>query len=366
LEAAEPEPEAIPRVGRRRVALLFLAAGVIGLTLWSVGRPSPVQRTTAAEPSVRIGEHLLYKLAPEETMRAVEQFQRAIAANPGSASGHAGLSISLLTLSMLGVQSLPEVLSRADRSALRALELGPNSSTAHYAAAMLQMIRHWDFKAADSEFRRALELDPESVQTRLGYGRLKLTIGDPAGALALVEEALRLDPASPPLGMEYCRLFYYLRDFRRAESECRKVLDRERSYALAHYFLGLSLGWLNRLDAAQESLDRSGLMPGVLAADRAWLRLRAGDRRPAQLVLEDVRELVRRKKVDASATLLLATLLNRMDEAYEALDSALADKAPELLVLHVEPRLDSLRSDPRYPAVLRRIGAPIAAKPVRQ
>jgi Tfp pilus assembly protein PilF len=297
-------------------------------------------------------------MAPEEAQRATEHFERAIAANPGSADAHAGLAISLTALSLFGVQPGPAVLPQAGKSAARAVQLNEKSSTAHVAMATVQMYRNWDFRRADAEFRRALELDPESVEARLGYARLKQTAGDQGNALRLIEEALRLDPASPPLGAEYCRLFYYQRDFRRAEAECRKVLDRERGFALAHYYLALSLGWLGRSQEANENLDRSGLLPGVLAADRAWISAREGNRRPAAAVLEERRELIRRGKVDATAKLLPAAILNRLDEAYEAVEAGLERRAPELLTLHMEPRLDALRSDPRYPAVLRRIGIP--------
>lgn len=313
--------------------------------------------TVALEPSVRIGEHLLYKLAPEETIRASEHFEHAIAKNPASAGAHAGLAISLLHISMLGIRSVSEILPQAEQAAHRGAELGPQLSSAHYAIGGIHLLK-WNFGAADAAFRRTLELEPDSVQARFGYSQLKLTTGDLDGAQRLVEEALRLDPASPPLGTQYCRVLYFRRNFHRAESECRQVLARETGYGLAHYYLALSLGSLGRIAEASESLDRSGLMPGVLEADRAWLSVRQGDRRPAQAVLEKRRELVIQRKVDATAKLLLATALGRMDEAYEALEVGLATHAPELLLVHLEPRLDPLRSDPRYASVLRRIGIP--------
>ena len=100
---------------------------------------------------------------------------------------------------------------------------------------------------------------------------------------------------------------------------------------------------------ADRSLTNSGLMAGVIEADRAWLSARAGDRRPALAVLESRRDLVRRGKVDATSKLLLAAVLDRMDEAYEALEVGLTARAPELLMLSTEPGLDPIRKDPRYP-----------------
>lgn len=353
---------AMPPVDRRKVKLrpvwLVLAGAVIVslASLWLFLNPASTRSAPGVDPFVRIGEHLLYKLAPEETIRAAEHFERAIAGNATSAGAHAGLAVALVHLLNLGVRRTWEALPRAEEAARKAVQLDARSSAAHYAVASVHMIKDWNFRAADTEFRRALELQPDSVQTRFGYAKLKLTTGDIDGAQQLVEEALRLDPASPPLGVEYCRVFYYLRDFRRAESECGKVLDREPGYSLAHYYTALSQGYLGRLDEAHRSLDRSGLLPGVIEVDRAWLSMRKGERRPALSALETRHELLRQGKVDATANLLLLAMLDRIDELFQALEVGLATRAPELLTIDIEPRFDSMRNDPRYPALLRRIG----------
>jgi hypothetical protein len=99
-------------------------------------------------------------------------------------------------------------------------------------------------------------------------------------------------------------------------------------------------------------------MPGVLEADRAWLSLRQGDRRPALAAIEARRELLRQGKVDETANLILLAMLNRIDEVYQVLEVGLAKRAGELLMIHIEPRLDPIRNDPRYAPLLQRIGIP--------
>src|SRR5262245_806854 len=274
---------------------LALAFGVIVLlgsgVYWAANHAR--QRPPAIDAGVRIGEHLLYKLAPQETARAAEYFERVIAERPDSANAHAGLAVSLLYLASLGGRSLAETLPRAEQEAQAALRLDGRSASAHYAIGVVHFFKDWNFAAAVSSFRRALELQPDSAQTRMGYARLKWTLGDAPGAQRLIEESLRLDPVSPLLGAEYCRGFYQQRDFHRAESECRKVLDREPGFALAQYYLALSLGSLGRIAEAETALTKSGLVAGVLDADRAWLHLREGNRQPAQAALERRRQMMR-------------------------------------------------------------------------
>lgn len=352
-------PPSTPPVRRAPATLLtivLLAVAAVGTAGWFALRRAQPAPPQAVEPDVRIGEHLLYKLAPDETIRAVSYFERAVAANPKSGSAHAGLSISLLHLSMLGVKSIREVMPSAEEHARRAMELDPRSSAAQYSHGTVLLLRDWNFKEAEEAFQRSLQLDPASVQTRIGYVRLHTALGRTKAAQQLVEDALRLDPVSPPLGLEYCRAFYHQRDYRRAEAECRKVLDREPGFALAHYYLALSLGFLGQIEEAHRTLDRSGLMPGVVEVDHSWLRALQGDRRPAAAILEQRRQLIQQGKIGGSAKLLLATILDRKDEAFEAIEAGMKERAPELLVLKVEPRLAALRDDPRYPEMLQRLG----------
>jgi len=350
-EAAPPPAVAPPR-GRFRLRWPALAAVALAGLSVSVSHPSRPALPPPVDPHVRIGEHLLYKLSPEETVRASGHFQQAIAASPGSAAAYAGLSVALLQMSALGQCSLPEVAERAAAAGRRALELDPDLAAAHYANGLLNLLHRWHTESAETEFRRALQLEPASVQTRCGYAQLKFATGQVAEAIRLIEEALRLDPASPRMGARYCQALYFARDYRRAEAECRKVLDREPRFAMAQYYLALSLGWLGRTNEARQSLDR------------AWLSLRDGHPRPAWEALERRRELIRRGKLNATANLLLCTMLGRNDEAFEAIEAGISARAIEVLTLNVDPRLASLSTDPRYPAVLRRIG--IAGLPHRK
>lgn len=357
-EAKEPPPRTGGRAAWLAAALVVLAA--VAAITWRSFRPAP---QPAPEPRVRIGEHLLYKLAPEQSAKAVQEFEQAVSSDPNSARAHAGLAISLMQSSSLGVQPFVEVGGRAEAEAKRALRLDPNLATAHYASGLVDLLYRWRFDQAEKQFLRAMELDPRSVLSRLGYTQLKFATGEVKEAIRIVEEALRIDPASPLLGARYCQAFYYAREFHRAEAECRKVIDREPRYALAHYYLALSLGWRGQIGSARKALDQTDLAPGVLEVDRAWLRFREGDLRPALQTLQRRRALIAQNKVDASAKLLLSVMLDRMDEAFEALEAGIAYHAVELLTIHIDPRLDPLRSDNRYSDVLRRAGLNASRRP---
>ena len=332
------------------------AVTVVALASLLLFRPTAPAPPRTVEPRIRIGEYLLYQLAPEQSARAAEQFEQEISARPHSAAAHAGLAISLLQMAALGIRTLPDVAPRADAEAKQALELDASLHTAHYATALSKFLYHRRFDEAEKSFLRALELDPASVQSRLGYTHLKFAKGEIGEAIRLTEEALRLDPASPLLGARYCQSFYFARDFHRAEAECRKVLEREPHFTLARYYLGLSLGWQGRTAEARRSFDGINMGPGVIESDEAWLSLREGDRRPANALLDRRRELIRQGKMAPPAKLLLCAILGEVDEAFEAVEASIVLGAFEVLTFKIDPRLDALRNDLRYPEVLRRIG----------
>lgn len=356
--SVEPVLVEVAHSGRKWSALVWPAAVVLLLLLLvaSLFRPTAPKAQRPLEPGVRIGEHLLYKLAPQEAVRASDEFRQALLVTPNSAAAHAGLSIALIQTAALGLRPIHSVGREAEQAANRALQLDGNSAVAHYATGLMNLMYHWDLQHADRSFRRALQLDPNSVQTRFGYAQLQFAKGELNTAIELTEDALRLDPASPLLGARYCQALYYRRDFRRAEAECRRVLDRERNFTLANYYLALTLGWLGQTDQALRMLDSLPLSAGAVEVDRAWVSFRAGNREPALRALAAQRELIRQGKLTPSAKLLLCTILEQRDEAFEAIETGIASRAIEMLTLNVDPRLDSLRTDKRYPSVLRRIG----------
>ncbi len=329
---------------------LAVAATMILLTVVNVQRARPLP-----DPAVKIGDHLLYKLAPEEVVRAAVHYEQALTANPRSAAAHAGLSTALIYQSMLGVQSLAAVVPRAEAAAELALRIDPQLASAHHAHASVLMVKDWALSRAEAGFRRALELDPSSVQSRMSYAQLKLAMGDAKASLRVTEEALRLDPASPLLGAQYCRGYYYLRDYHSAAVECRKVLDREPSYALAHYYLALSLGFQNLFSEAKSHLRKSGLREGVLETDEAWLEARAGNLAPARRLLAARHKLVEAGRLDESAKILLAAVLSEMDQGFSALDAGVRNRAPEILMAELEPRFEAFHPDPRWRSFVDRL-----------
>lgn len=331
-------------------ALVVVTALVVSnFALWRSSSPTLAQTSNA---DVAIGKHLLEKLSPAETARARDYFARAMAAEPNSAEAHAGAALALVQLTALGGLSPQLALEEAKPLASQAVSMDGQHPLSLAAAGAVLLLGGEDLDRAEVHYRDALRSNPSSLSIYYGYTYLKMAMGDLEGAKALVEQAIRLQPASPRLGSLKGQLLYLQEDFEGAAQECRKVLDREPGYALAHYYLALSLGFLHRFEEAHANLDAARLNPDVLTTDRAWLHALQGDRTPAQTLLEARAPLVDQGRLHPSSLLLLAATLGDTDLGLRAVEAAIRGRSAERLTMRIEPRLDSLRKSPRIADLL--------------
>jgi tetratricopeptide (TPR) repeat protein len=358
------EPPPTPPVVAARGGLLYSPWGSLAIFLailsllavvtWQRGQSSV--RARYVHPDVRIGQHLLSRLSPAATERARGYFEKALAGDRNLAEAHAGLSLVYAQMAGFGMVAPAEAANAASASAQEAMRLDANSGYAHLAHAVATMLQRGDLRRAEESFQKALLHDGTTIPANYYYSYLKQAQGDSMGAQRLVESAMQLDPVSPALGTQYAISFYQQRDFERAVAECRRVLDREPHFGLAHYYLALSLGHLGRFAEAEQHLSRSGLRPGVIATDLAWLKARQGEMQPARAALAEQRRLIAAGDVDSGAKILMTITLGLTDEALQAIEDTVAQRTSSMMTLLAEPRLDPLRRDPRFGELLRRAG----------
>ena len=230
---------------------------------------------------------------------------------------------------------------------------------------MLLQDRDWDLAGAEREFRRGLELSPNYATTHHWYGELLVQTGRFDEAFEHYRLALEVDPLSSAIRSDLGLTWFYARDYERAIAEFRKTLQADPKFAHAYHNLARVYaqvgrykeavdehrkGWLaagedpdeiaRRTQALKQALERSG-------ARGFW-------RKRLELVLADTT----RESKWAHDVALLYARLDEKDEAFAWLDKAYAGRAYDLLYLKVCPEVESLRGDPRFKDLLRRIGLP--------
>ena len=343
------------RSGRgMRIRLTVAAAMIVlaGLAWWTARQYRAAKVQPPFDASTRIGRHLLLKASPEEVRRALDWFEAAVTAQPGSAQAHAGLAETLIALTRLAEGS-EQTIRRARTEAEVAVRLDPNAAEAHIALGAIRM-NQLEFPGAEKSLQTALRLDPTNVMARYYYAQLLNALRRPDEARQMLLPAIAHDPVAPFLRVLLGRVYYSQRQFETAARTFEEVLALERDDSLAHYYLGLTLGFLGRFREAEQHLEQSRLNAAVLQTDRAWLALLEGKRQLAEEVYSRTLAGVAAGRYGPSAIVLLAVALGKSDEALAAIEKEANRDRTALLDIQGDPRLEAIRNHPRFQALVAR------------
>ena len=327
------------------------------LTRVSVTRPE-------ANEEYLLGTHLLSQ-SSVDLEAASAAFRRAIAIDPNHAGAHAGLARGLIGLGLKGTLTHSAARATAAAEVRKALELDPDSSEAYTVDADLRFRYDWDWDGADRAFRRAIALNPSNARARSQYARYLAAAGRSAEALAEAQRGVELEPGSASAVSTRAMIEYYARDHAKALQSANYAIQLEPASG-SHYFVrGRVLSTSGDLPGAIESLERAIELLGE-RTPTSWrahlLRLRAlaGNRAGVATELEQLIADVaaRRQSLGATHIAYVRDALGARDQALALLDHAVSERDPDVLWLKVEPRVDGMRSDPRFLDLLARIGVP--------
>lgn len=294
-----------------------------------------------------------------ESMKAVEYYTQAITADPTYALAYAELATVYTTLSVNSLLDPKEMMPKAQAAAQKALELDENLPQAHGALASLK--RHvWDWAEAEREYKRFIELDPSSAVAHGTYAS-HLTVTDRhEHAMTEARLARELDPLSPSRNVGLGRALLFKRDYAQAIEQLKKTLELNKTYINTHVFLGYAYAangqYAEAIAEYREAInlgEDSTSTPIYLGYALAL----SGKRSEARAILD---EMERTKKYVSQAELaVLYAGLGDKEKAIAALERAYIAHDLQLQYLKVEPHFDSLRSDPRFADLLRRVGLPL-------
>jgi len=312
-----------------------------------------------AQEDYLLGLHDLRSGTRAGTEKAIGYFQAAIEKDPNGALFYAGLANAYRSLSSLYMAPL-DAMPKARAAAVRALELDETLAEPHASLGAVKLFHDWDWSSAQKEFRRALELNPSLVEAHLGEATYLATLGRFDDALAEDKLALSLDPASPRARVASLSHSYLARRFDRAIEECRKTIELAPNVGTPHAILGLVLSSEGRsADAIVEAQNGARLSgsPSHLAM-LGYVYARAGNRTEAKEVIARLAEQSKQRYVCSFDVAGVYVGLGEPDRGLQWLEKAYSERSDCLVWAGVDPRMDPLRSDPRFEEFLRRIGLP--------
>ncbi len=305
------------------------------------------------------GRYYVNQRAIGGLQRGLSYFQQAAAVDPSYALADVGIAD---TYNLLGFYSaLPPTVAypKAKEAALKALALDNSLAETHTTLADVRLHYDFDWKGAEEGFRRAIELNPNYSAAHHWYGVLLAISGRSAESEVELKHALQLDPVSLAVACDMSLHALYARNFDGAIEQARKCLELDPAYHMGHVWLGR--GYLEKKmypEAIGEFKRAIELQPANLLAlsflGNAYAR--AGQPALARKIIRDLDELSRKRYVAPTLTAMIYAGLGENDRVFQFADRALQEHDPLLTRLKVDPIVDPIRSDPRYPALLRRVG----------
>lgn len=290
--------------------------------------------------------------------KAIEYFKRALARDPNYAQAYAGLADSYNLLGFYGFMPSREAFSRARENALKAIEIDGTLAEAHSSLAWVHQFCDWDLSAAENEFKRAIELNPDYVPAHNWYSVTLLLADRGDESLRENERAIELAPLAVHAIMQYGWNLSGLREFDRAIAQLKRALELDPDYALAHFLLGVCYCHQSRYDDAiaesRKAVDLSGNNPWMLSS-LGWVYGLSGRAAEARNVLAELTERSKREYVRSMYFVLVSLGLKEFDQSFAWLDKAYEERDQWMINLKIDPAFDSVRADPRFGALLDKI-----------
>jgi len=309
------------------------------------------------------GFHHARKLTREDAEKGLEYFRQALAFDPNYAPAYAGLAYCYLYALADWYIPAKEVFPLSKEAARKAVELDASLPEAHTFLAMGRLLNDYDWPGAEQEFRRAIELNPADSVAHSWYGYYLGALGRFETGMQEIKRALELDPLSSEINFALGIHFYYWRRYDEAIDQLQRTLELEPNYFFADMVLGQvyeQKGQFRESAAAFERARRvteeAGEPPPEILAGLIRSHALAGNRVEAMRVFEELKGLMSRRYVSRHDLAIVYLALGEKQQALDWLEKAYEDRNWWMPWLKVEPRFDPLRSDPRFVALVRRVG----------
>ena len=307
------------------------------------------------------GRYHLYKLTPPEVRKGGEFFQEAVRVDPSYALAYAGIADAYRTLPITSDVAPRDAFPKAKEAVTKALELDDSLAEAHSISGMIKFWFDWDWAGSESEFRRAIELNPNSADARRGYAHLLSNIGRHDEALREVERARELDPLSLITNTLQGQFLHFAGRDDEAVQRFERTFELDPNFwvartHLAYVFIRKKM-YGQALTELGKAREQSRGNTTTIALTGYVLAL-SGERGQARGVLEELRKLSRERYVPPYNMAIVHHGLGEHEEALVWLEKAFEERDVLLTFVAVDPKWDALRGDHRFVNLLERMKLP--------
>ena len=302
------------------------------------------------------------KRTKDDILKGMDYFQQAIKLDPNFALAYASIADSYNSLGKNADLPPKEVLPQAKAAARRALEIDPTLAEAHGALADSLALYDWNWAESEREYGKAFQLDPNVSYIHLTHGVSYFApLGKRDEAVAELKRAVELEPLSLITNAIFGLSYLYAGQNDKALEQGKRTYDLDPNFRFGRQYLGNTLIVLGRYDdaiaLAEQGLKTSPLsQEDLVIAGLAYAK--SGRRREAEQYLDRFRELGKTRYVRTVFTASIYAALGDKDKAFAELERSFEDKDCFLPRITLDPFMDSLRDDPRFKDLLKRMNQP--------
>jgi eukaryotic-like serine/threonine-protein kinase len=331
------------------------------LSVTLLGRSAPSSRSRASNVQAYNlylqGKHLTGRPSPENLRKAISYYEQALRLDPGYALAWVGLASAHTAQADQGQVAAADGYRKARELVEKALSLEPNLPEAYAALGWIRKSYDWDWSGADEAYKRALELDPGNAVVIRGAAALASNLGRFDEAIELGRRAVELDPLSVASQTNLGIAALYAGRLSEAEAAVRKALELNPENLNGHQQLALIHLAQGRPEAALAETEKTAAASpwrryGLALAYQALGRKTEADRALAEFLEKD-------REIAAFQIGEVYAFRGERDRAFEWLERAYAQRDPGLSEIKGDPLLKGLEGDPRYRALLAKLGLPL-------
>lgn len=305
------------------------------------------------------GRYHWSRATPTEIRKGIGFLQQAIELDPGYALAYAGLAAASRALAMNADVPAKDCLPQAKAAAMKAIELDDSVAEAHSALSFGLIWYDWDWEAAERQAKRALALDPNSAMSHFAYAHVLSDQGHHQEAIAEIARARELDPVFFLIRALEGMILHHAGRNDEALTRLQKALELDPNFWVTHLFLGKVYTQQRKYaEAIAEFTKARELSHGNSEAigSIGYVEALAGNEAKAKAVLDELKALANQRYVPPHNIALVYNGLGDQNEALSSLERACDERDPRVTLLKVDPRWDSMRSNPRFLAILKRVG----------
>jgi serine/threonine protein kinase/Tfp pilus assembly protein PilF len=306
------------------------------------------------------GRYWANKRTEDGITKSIECFQQAIAKDPAYALAYCGLADCYSMHANYGFLPPKIGYSKANDAALKALELDDTLSEAHVSLGFIKSDYTWDWAGSETEFQRAIALNPNYATAHQWYGYALWRTGHFEESIAEHRRALQLDPLSLPVNRNLGLAYYLARQYDLAIEQLRKTREMDSSFVLTREYLGLAYlekgMYKEAIVSCEEAAAPVSASPYAISA-LGYVYAVAGKKAAAQNVRERLQKLSEQKYLSPRFMASIYAGLGEKEKALESLNAAYEDRSLQIGPgIIADPTYDSLHAEPRFQDLLRRMG----------